>query len=116
MQRFKSGSIGLDHGDVILFSDFEDDGQMWSGTGKRLTRKAVTFDTAFVSAPHVQVAISMWDISNSSNNRVDLRAEDITQTGFQIAFRTWNDTQIARVRVSWTAIGELPNDDDWELY
>ena len=99
-----------------MFSDFEDDGQMWRGTGKRLAREPVIFSTAFQSPPHVLVAISMWDISNNSNNRVDLRAEDITENGFEIAFRTWNDTQIARLRVAWTAIGELPNDDDWELY
>ncbi len=99
-----------------MFSDFEDDGEMWRGTGKRLAREAVNFGAAFLSPPHVQVAISMWDISNNSNNRVDLRAEDITETGFEIAFRTWNDTQIARMRVAWTAIGALPNDDDWALY
>ena len=36
--------------------------------------------------------------------------------GFDIVFRTWNDTQVARIRVAWTAIGELPNEDDWALY
>ena len=58
----------------------------------------------------------MWDISNNTNSRADVQAGDITPLGFTIAFRTWNDTQVARIRVAWTAIGELPHEDDWELY
>lgn len=89
---------------------------MWRGTGQRHVRTSVKFATAYKSPPHVQVAMSMWDISNKTNNRVDLQAENITVTGFEIVFRTWNDTQVARVRVGWTSFGELPHDDDWDLY
>jgi len=116
MRRFNSGIVGVDHGEVVMFSDFEDDGQMWRGEGPRMASKPVTFSQAFATPPHVQVSISMWDISNNTNTRVDVQAEEITEAGFQIAFRTWADTQVARVRVAWTAIGELPNDDGWELY
>ena len=89
---------------------------MWRGEGARQSRATVAFNGTFVAPPHVQVSISMWDISNNTNSRVDVQSEDITETGFQIVFRTWNDTQVARIRVSWTAIGELPNDDGWDLY
>jgi hypothetical protein len=116
MRKIKSANLGIDHGDAILFSDFEDDGEMWRGEGPRLARHAVTFAHGFETPPHVQVSIAMWDISNSSNSRADVQAENITTAGFDIAFRTWNDTQVARIRISWTAIGELPNDDDWALY
>ena len=116
MRKLNSGPIWIDHGEMIMFSDFEDDGEMWRGTGARQSRKSVQFATTYKTPPHVQVAMSMWDISNKTNNRVDLQAENITTTGFDIVFRTWNDTQVARVRVDWTAFGELPNDDDWELY
>jgi len=58
----------------------------------------------------------MWDISNTAFARVDLRAEEVTEEGFVIAFTTWGDTKIARIRVSWTAIGELRHVDDWDLY
>ncbi len=115
MHKLNQGSIGIDHGEVVLFSDFEDDGQMWRGQGPRQSRAAVTFETPYSSPPHVQVSISMWDISNNTNSRVDVQAEAITTEGFDIVFRTWNDTQVARIRVAWTAIGALPNDDDWEL-
>lgn len=116
MIRLNSGLVGIDHGDVVLFSDFEDDGQMWRGEGPRQSRAPVKFAKPYSKPPHVQVAISMWDISNSSNIRADVKAENITENGFEIVFRTWADTQVARVRVAWTSFGELPNDDGWELY
>ncbi len=116
MRKLNSGVVGIDHGEVVLFSDFEDDGQMWRGDGPRQSRASVKFSTAYQIPPHVQVSISMWDISNNTNSRADVQAEAITATGFEIAFRTWNDTQVARIRVDWTSIGELPHDDDWELY
>ncbi|WP_296425622.1 H-type lectin domain-containing protein [Yoonia sp.] len=115
MRKFHSSTVGIDDGDVILFSDFEDDGEMWRGAGPRENRVAVTFSQQYIGIPHVQVSISMWDISNSSNTRVDVQAENITKSGFEIAFRTWADTQVARARVAWTAIGELPHDDGWNL-
>lgn len=116
MQRFESRALGIDHGDVVLFSDFEDDGQMWRGEGPRQSRADVRFSQAYAKPPHVQVSISMWDISNNANSRADVQAEDISETGFAIVFRTWSDTQVARVRVAWTAFGALPHDDGWELY
>jgi hypothetical protein len=44
-----------------------------------------------------------------------VQCEDITESGFAIVFRTWGDTKVARVRVAWQAIGELPHVDDWDL-
>ena len=116
MRRLNSGTVGIDHGDVVLFSDFEDGGQMWRGDGPRMSRAPVTFAKPYMTPPVVQVSISMWDISNNTNIRADVQAENITIDGFDIVFRTWSDTQVARVRVAWTSFGELPNDDGWELY
>ncbi|MBT8476981.1 MAG: H-type lectin domain-containing protein, partial [Alphaproteobacteria bacterium] len=60
--------------------------------------------------------ISMWDMDQKSNQRADISAEEITTEGFTIVFRTWGDTRVARVRADWTAIGPLPDEDDWEVY
>ena len=116
MHRLSSGTVGIDHGEVVLFSDFEDDGAMWRGEGPRQSRATVKFNTSYGSVPHVQVSMSMWDISNSTNTRADVQAENITKDGFEIVFRTWADTQVARVRIAWTAFGDLPHEDGWELY
>ena len=99
MKRMRNHLIGVDHGDVVLFSDFEHDGVMWTGEGARQTRALVEFSERFRSKPAVQVNLSMWDISNGSNARADVQAEDITEEGFAIVFRTWGDTKVARVRV-----------------
>lgn len=116
MLRLNSAAIGVDHGDVVLFSDFEDDGKMWRGEGPRKSSAEVVFSRPFHSKPHVQVSVSMFDVSNGSNTRLDVQAEDIASDRFQIVFRTWADTKVARIRISWTAIGELPSDDGWDLY
>lgn len=41
MRKFASHTVGIDQGDVVLFSDFEGDGKMGTGEGPRLTRRAV---------------------------------------------------------------------------
>lgn len=116
MKRFRSHLMGVEQGDFVLFSDFETDGVMWTGEGERCTRARIDFSESYRRPPAVQLAPSMWDISNMAFARVDLRAEDVTEEGFVIAFTTWGDTKIARMRVSWTAMGELRHDDDWDLY
>jgi hypothetical protein len=48
--------------------------------------------------------------------RGDLVSENIAEEGFDIVFKTWGDTRFARARVAWLAIGQLPPEDDWDLY
>lgn len=115
MRRFRSHIIGITEGEVLLFDDFEHMGPMWTERGVREVRHAVTFAEGFAGLPSVRVGLVMWDIASGGNSRVDLRAEEITPTGFTIWFRTWDDTRIARVRVAWQAIGPLRDDDDWEV-
>ena len=88
---------------------------MWAGTGKRQARRSIAFEQPFRHPPTVQVTLSMVDMDHSFNTRLDLSAEAITKQGFDAVFRTWGDTRVARIRVSWTAIGELPHDDDWDV-
>lgn len=98
-----------------MFSDFEHDGQMWTGEGPRHTRMAVAFAEVYKSAPSVYVSVSMLDMSNSGNIRADLQAENITAAGFDIVFRTWGDTQVARCRVAWQSIGPVQAYDVWDI-
>ena len=115
MRKFGTHTIGVDQGDLVLFSDFEDDGEMWTGEGPRLTRHAARFAESYEAPPVVQVSLSMWDISNRSNARADVTADKITCDGFDIVFRTWGDTRVARVRVAWISIGPIRSDDAWDL-
>jgi len=108
--------VGIDQGEVVLFSDYLDGGEMWTGEGQRIVRRRVLFDDAYASPPLVNVHLSMWDVDSNSNMRADVTADDIGTDGFDIVFATWGDSRWARVRVGWTAIGEAKDEDDWALY
>ena len=113
--RVPSNQIGVDQGSSILFSDFEDGGKMWTGHGPREVRKSIVFSEPFKAAPAVMVGISMWDLDQKSNQRSDIAAERISETGFDIVFKTWGDTRVARIRADWVAIGGVSDEDDWDI-
>ncbi|MDQ2067388.1 H-type lectin domain-containing protein [Xinfangfangia sp. CPCC 101601] len=114
MKRIGSGT-GVLQGSRVLFSDFADDGVMWTGNGNRECRFMVTFKPAFRQVPAVTVGISMWDMDHKTNSRADISAENVTASGFHIVFRTWGDSRVARVRADWMAIGAVKDDDDWDV-
>ncbi|SLN24630.1 H-type lectin domain protein [Roseovarius litorisediminis] len=116
MKRIANQSIGIAQGDDVLFSDFEDGGEMWTGQGPRERRKNLKFSEPFKVAPSVHVSLSMWDMDSATNARADVTAEKITANGFEVVFRTWGDTRVARARIRWMAIGAVAHKDDWELY
>lgn len=116
MKKLQNHLIGIDQGDVVLFSDFDSGGEMWKGSGPRESRKAVRFSKAFRSAPAVQVSVSLWDVDTGPAMRAEIVAEEITPEGCTLVFRTWSDSRIARLRAAWMAIGEVPHEDDWDLY
>lgn len=116
MKRFSAQSMGIQQGSQVLFSDFADDGVMWTGQGARESRHVVTFPEAFIGNPAVTVSMSMWDMDQKTNARADISAEEITPEGFQLVFKTWGDTRVARIRADWMAIGRVRDEDDWDLY
>ena len=99
----------------MLFSDFETGGAMWTGEGPREHRQAIRFEHPFQAVPAVHIGLTMWDIEQGENQRVDIRAEEITGTGFTIVFATWGKTHSARIRADWLAIGPVPFEEDFDL-
>lgn len=116
MKKFLKQAIGIDQGEDVLFSDYEDGGDMWTGSGPRERRRAVQFREPFKSTPVVHVALSMWDMDSATNARADISAENVTAAGFDVVFRTWGDSRVARARIRWLAIGDAAHEDDWQLY
>lgn len=113
MKRISGAAVGIQSGSTLLFSAFEDGGEMWTGTGPRKSVYHITFDEGFEEIPTVHLSMNMWDTDVGSNQRLDVQAASITKTGFDIEFRTWGDTRVARVRATWLAIGPVPYVDDW---
>ncbi len=116
MKKLDSKLIGIDQGEAVLFSEFDSGGTMWTGEGERTRRHPVRFSEPYRAPPVVHCTLSMWDIDSGTNARVEVSAENVTQAGFDVVFRTWGDTRIARARVRWMAIGEVDHQDDWDLY
>lgn len=116
MKRLCGATVGVDQGNVELFSDFASGGDMWVGSGSRERRKWIVFSTAYRDVPTVHLSLSLWDMDSNANVRADLTAENIGPKGFDMVFRTWADTRVARVRMAWIAIGEVTSEDDWDLY
>lgn len=114
MKRFL-GAIGVEQGSRLLFSDFANGGPMWSGNGPREVRHVLSFSEPFMEPPMVTVGLSMWDMDSGTNSRVDLQAENISTIGFDLVFRTWSDSRIARVRANWLAIGATKDEDSWKV-
>ena len=115
MKRISSGSVGIQQGTRVLFSDFADGGVMWTGQGDRESRHMISFKEEFIEPPSVMVSISMWDIDHKHTSRSDITAEKITEKGFQLVFRTWGDTRVARIRAEWIALGPVRDDDEWDV-
>lgn len=115
MLRISHHAVGVTRGSAVLFSAYEDGGPMWTGEGPRVERHRVSFDEPFLKPPVVHVAIAMWDIEGGTNQRADISADQISPEGFEIVFRTWGDTRVARVRADWLAIGQVLHDEDWDV-
>lgn len=115
MLRFSHTAVGIQQGSELMFTAFEDGGQMWTGSGPRAEQRRVAFPAPFRGIPVVHLTLGMWDIAGGTNQRVDVTAEAIGLDGFTIVFRTWSDTRVARVRVDWMAIGPAHHVDDFEF-
>ncbi|MFP7569698.1 H-type lectin domain-containing protein [Marivita sp. S2033] len=115
MQIISSARVGIAQGSVNLFSDFEEGGEMWTGQGTRVRRQKVVFEQPFTAPPVVHVALTLWDMDTAHNVRADLGAENVTASGFEAVFCTWLDTRVARVRISWMAVGAVSGEDDWDV-
>lgn len=75
------------------------------GSGDRVSEDNVIFVNSFSKPPAIVAAISVLDASGSTNLRIDCWPTDITNTSFKLKIRTWGDTHIYRVSVSWIAFG-----------
>ncbi|MGR3365392.1 MAG: H-type lectin domain-containing protein [Maritimibacter harenae] len=115
MWRIRTHRMGIDRGSQLLFSDFANDGAMWAGEGHRDIRVLIPFSERFVTPPVVMVGMSMLDVANDANTRVDISSDNVTETDFEIVFHTWGDTKVARARADWMAFGEVADDDDWDV-
>ena len=88
----------------------------WARCGLEHGHARVTFKEKCINPPSVTLNISLWDVHNETNFRMKLQAIDITESGFTASFETRDETRIARMHVTWQAIGEAIDPDEiWDV-
>ena len=80
---------------------------MNTGEGERTYEERIYFEEKYEKIPHVIASISGLDESNdiSPTVRIELKVENIDTAGFNLIIRTWNDSKLFNVKVSWTVFG-----------
>ena len=100
------GQLQVVTGEGALFDHVDEGLPMWSESGDRSVEVKVRFKTPFLGAPGVIAHIIGMDSACDSNQRYWLNVKNVGSHGFSLKFNTWGDTRIARVGVSWQAIGQ----------
>jgi hypothetical protein len=74
--------------------------------GERLFTRPVQFESKFAKPPKVFLEISGLDVNETKNTRVTVTAKNITESGFDLEYKTWFDTILYTVWANWMAFGE----------
>lgn len=95
--RIENGSylVGVSHPRWNLFE----------GGGNRTFRDVINFSQPFETPPKLLVAVSGFDIRGDYRVSVDVRAERITEGGFDVRISTSNASEVWEVTVNWIAVG-----------
>lgn len=100
-----TAGITIDSGNLSTWRGRAANWNLWDGTGERRFRHHVDFSQSFSEVPQVVTSIDMLDIAENHNSRLRVKAENITQEGFDAVICTWADTQVWGVGVNWVAYG-----------
>jgi hypothetical protein len=88
-------------------AEFDPQTQGWmlnTGTGERSYRSPdIAFQPPFSAPPKIALALSGIDSDRATNLRVVLEPYDVEAEEFNIVVRTWDDTVLHSVQVTWIA-------------
>jgi hypothetical protein len=96
---FEKGRVGVNY----------QSSQGWNletGTGRREWRQPITFTKAFKSAPEVVLGLTSIDTGNAAHSRLNIEAENVTTTGFDLVCWTWDDGILYGIWAEWLAFGD----------
>jgi hypothetical protein len=102
---FIANSVFIQTGEKANGEWMNSDWRLHIGTGERTYITAVRFDKPFQEPPKVSLALSGQDVDATKNNRIQIRARDITVDGFNLVYITWADSIVYTIWTTWTAIG-----------
>jgi hypothetical protein len=90
------------------YEELNTDWKLHIGSGERTYTTALRFDSPFREPPKVSLALTGQDVDATKNNRIQVKARDITVDGFNIVYITWTDSIVYSIWTTWTAIGLKP--------
>ncbi len=76
------------------------------GNGERAVMIDVAFAKSFEVKPDIIISVNSIDIPKESSIRISAKAISISRDGFTIIVKTWEDSKINGVTVSWIAISQ----------
>lgn len=65
----------------------------------------VAFVSPFSFPPVVQLGLTGLDTDQRDSPRISLKAENVTENGFEAVVTTWSSTRVYGVEFNWLAIG-----------
>jgi hypothetical protein len=65
----------------------------------------VVFDSPFSAVPVVNLGLTGFDLDRRESSRLTLKAENVTEFGFQAVITTWETSRVFSVEFQWLAIG-----------
>lgn len=65
----------------------------------------VVFDSPFSTVPVVHLGLTGFDMDRRESSRLTLKAENVTEFGFQAVISTWDASRVFSVEFNWLAIG-----------
>ncbi len=98
----QNNNINIQSGEwYVEFFAYNEYKHMMNSRGERSITKHIEFDVKFKKTPKVIASISLLDIKRGTNLRVNVYAEHINASGFDLRIATWDDTKLYRLRGSW---------------
>lgn len=89
----------------------KDEWPLVQGAGTRTFSAHVPFEQPFDRVPDVAVGLSMIDILDGHNARLNAFAEGVTTTGFTLVIQTWGDSRVWGCGAAWVASVDGPAAD-----
>ncbi|MCB1245621.1 MAG: H-type lectin domain-containing protein, partial [Verrucomicrobiae bacterium] len=65
----------------------------------------IPFEFPFGTTPVIHAGLTGFDLDQRDSARLKLLVTHIDPSGFDLTIRTWADTRVYSVEVSWMAIG-----------
>ncbi len=93
---------------VVEAGEFEidEDPTLANGKGGRSFKKEITYKRSWSETPNVYTAITALNSDCKEKTRVEVVVDNKSNSGCTILVKTWDNSEIYHVKVSWFAILE----------